>query len=46
MQPLTIGEIARRAKVGVETAGFYERQGLLAEPDRRPSGCRQHDEEA
>jgi len=44
MKTLTIGQLAGRAKVGVETVRFYERQGLLAEPDRRPSGYRQYDE--
>ena len=42
--PLTIGKLARRAGVGVETVRFYERQGLLREPDRRASGYRQYDE--
>jgi Hg(II)-responsive transcriptional regulator len=46
MKPLTIGDVARRAGVGVETVRFYERQGLLAEPQRRASGYRQYDEEA
>lgn len=46
MKPLTIGEVARQAGVGVETVRFYERQGLLEEPERRASGYRQYDEEA
>ncbi len=46
MKPLSIGEVARQASVGVETVRFYERQGLLAEPQRRASGYRQYDEEA
>jgi MerR family transcriptional regulator, copper efflux regulator len=46
MKPLTIGDVARRAGVGVETVRFYERQGLLEEPERRASGYRQYDEEA
>lgn len=41
---LTIGTVARRAGVGVETVGFYERQGLLQVPDRRASGYRHYDE--
>lgn len=44
MRVLKIGELAKRAKVGVETIRFYERQGLLLEPDRRPSGYRQYEE--
>ncbi len=43
-KPLTIGKLAGRAGVGVETVRFYERQGLLAEPDRRASGYREYDE--
>src|SRR5579885_1353155 len=46
MKPLTIGDVARRAGVGVETVRFYERQGLLAEPERRVSGYRQYGDEA
>ena len=45
MQTLTIGEVARRAGVGVETMRFYERQGLLEEPARRASGYRQYGED-
>ena len=37
MDVLTIGQLAKRAGVGVETIRFYEREGLLAEPARRPS---------
>jgi Hg(II)-responsive transcriptional regulator len=46
MKPLTIGEVARRASVGVETVRFYEREGLLEEPARRQSGYRQYGEGA
>ena len=46
MKPLTIGEVARQASVGIETMRFYERQGLLEEPERRASGYRQYDQEA
>jgi MerR family transcriptional regulator, copper efflux regulator len=41
---LKIGEVAKRSEVGIETIRYYERQGLLAKPDRRPSGYRQYDE--
>ena len=37
---MTIGELARRAGVGVETVRFYQRSGLLAEPARRPGSRR------
>lgn len=46
MKLLTIGEVARQAGVGVETVRFYERQGLLEEPERRASGYRQYDQGA
>ncbi len=45
MEMLSIGQIARRAGVGVETVRFYEREGLLEEPPRRASGYRQYDEQ-
>ncbi len=44
MSALKIGEVAKRSEIEIETIRYYERQGLLAEPDRRPSGCRQYDE--
>ena len=44
MKTLTIGQVARRAGVGVETVRFYERNGLLEEPKRGTSGYRQFDE--
>ena len=43
---LTIGQLARRAGVGVETLRFYEREGLIAEPARRRSGYRSYPESA
>jgi MerR family copper efflux transcriptional regulator len=45
MDTLSIGEVARRAGVGVETVRFYEREGLLEEPPRRASGYRQYSEQ-
>jgi MerR family mercuric resistance operon transcriptional regulator len=33
MKSLTIGQLARKGGVGVETVRFYERKGLLAESD-------------
>jgi len=44
MKFLKIGELARQADVGIETIRYYEREGLLAEPERKPSGYRQYDE--
>lgn len=37
---LRIGEVAAQAGVHIQTLRFYERRGLLREPDRRPSGYR------
>lgn len=37
---MQIGEIAKRAGVGVETVRFYERKGLLRSPQRKASGYR------
>ncbi|MCZ2340661.1 MAG: heavy metal-responsive transcriptional regulator [Bacteroidales bacterium] len=41
---MKIGEVAKRAGIGVETIRYYEREGLLLEPERRPSGYRLYDE--
>lgn len=43
---MTIGELARRAEVNVQTVRYYERRGLLADPARRPSGYRVYPEAA
>lgn len=43
---LSIGKLAAAACVGVETIRFYEREGLLPEPPRRPSGYRQYPPDA
>ena len=42
MELLSIGQLAQRAEVGVETVRHYERRGLLQEPQRRQSGYRQY----
>jgi MerR family mercuric resistance operon transcriptional regulator len=39
---LTIGRLAEAADVGVETVRFYQRSGLLAEPERPASGYREY----
>jgi MerR family transcriptional regulator, copper efflux regulator len=46
VEVLSIGDVARNAGVGVETVRFYERQGLLAEPNRKASGYRQYGQDA
>ncbi len=42
MDALTIGKVAGLTQVGVETIRFYERQGLIDQPPRKPSGYRQY----
>ncbi|MFO0938405.1 MAG: heavy metal-responsive transcriptional regulator [Gemmataceae bacterium] len=41
---MKIGEIAKRSGVGIETIRYYEREGLLLEPVRKPSGYRLYEE--
>ena len=42
MDALTIGQVAERAGMGVETVRFYEKQGLVPKPPRTGSGYRQY----
>jgi DNA-binding transcriptional MerR regulator len=42
MDGLTIGKLAARAGVGVETVRFYQRRGLLEQPQRRGSRFREY----
>src|SRR3954469_9187964 len=37
---MKIGEVARHAGVSIDTVRFYERRGVLPEPERLPSGYR------
>lgn len=39
---MKIGEVAKAAGVGIDAVRFYEREGLLPEPARRPSGYREY----
>jgi DNA-binding transcriptional MerR regulator len=41
MQTMTIGQLARRAGVGVQTVRYYERRHLLPTATRRASGYRE-----
>lgn len=43
---MTIGQLAERTGVGVETVRFYERRGLLTRPPRPDSGFRQYTSDA
>lgn len=38
----TIGPLAKAAGVSVETIRFYQRKGLMPEPDRPPGGVRRY----
>jgi Hg(II)-responsive transcriptional regulator len=40
---MKIGELSKQSGAGIETIRFYERNGLLAKPDRSPSGYRHYD---
>ena len=42
MAELTIGKVAARAGVGVETVRFYEREGLIQQPPRPARGYREY----
>lgn len=42
---MKIGELASQAGCDVETVRFYEREGLLEEPRRDPSGYRRYAEQ-
>lgn len=44
MENLTIGAFAKAARVNVETIRFYQRKGLLSEPDRPYGGIRRYAE--
>ncbi len=37
---MKIGEVANAAGVGIDAIRFYEREGLIPKPARRPSGYR------
>ena len=39
---MKIGEVANAAGVGIHAVRFYEREGLLPPPARRPSGYREY----
>lgn len=43
MTGFNIGEVAKRAGVGIDTVRYYERSDLLPAPERSASGYRQYD---
>jgi MerR family mercuric resistance operon transcriptional regulator len=44
MRELTIGALAKAAAVNVETIRFYQRKGLLTEPEKPLGGIRRYEE--
>jgi len=46
MENMTIGALAKACGVGVETIRYYQRRGLLAEPQRASGGVRRYGEAA
>lgn len=42
MQPLSIGKLAKSAKVAIDTIRYYEKSGLLPKAPRLASGYRQY----
>ncbi len=45
-EKLKTGEVAAKAGVNVQTLRYYERRGLLKEPERRSSGYREYEPDA
>lgn len=39
---MKIGEVAKAAGIGIDAVRFYEREGLIPAPARRPSGYREY----
>lgn len=46
MDEFSIGDLAKQAKVNIETVRYYERRGLIAAPPRNKSGHRQYSRDA
>jgi len=42
IKPMTIGALARAAGVGVETVRYYQRRGLVNQPERPYGGIRRY----
>ena len=45
MPEMTIGALAKACRVGVETVRYYQRRGLLAQPQRPSGGVRRYGED-
>lgn len=46
MKTLTIGRLAKKVNVNVETIRYYERRGLMPEPPRSESGYRHYSQDS
>ena len=46
MSELTVSKLAGRVGISADAVRYYERIGLLPEPDRSPAGYRLYDDEA
>lgn len=46
MESMTIGRLAKEARVNIDTVRFYEKRGLLPEPPRKESGYRLYNPDA
>jgi len=42
MKSLTRSQLAKKVNVNIETLRYYERRGLIPEPERKASGYRQY----
>ncbi len=45
MEMITIGKLAKRVDLNIETIRYYERRGLIPKPRRRESGYREYSDE-
>jgi len=45
MEMITIGKLAKRVNLNIETIRYYERKGLIPKPRRRESGYREYSDE-
>ncbi|WP_272992525.1 MerR family DNA-binding transcriptional regulator, partial [Porticoccus hydrocarbonoclasticus] len=43
---MTIGSLAKAAEINVETIRYYQRLGLMTEPEKPLGGIRRYDEDA
>jgi len=46
METLTIGRLAKKVNVNLETIRYYERRGLMPEPPRSESGYRHYSQDS